>query len=134
MFGFEMRHFLRPKSSHFSPFRYAPFITQSSGLNTNVIVLYYEYLSCMRLHVCACKFKCGYRCPAPVLVRSEASHAGALKAPDEAGRRGGDSIARWRYCACIFALPESAVVRLVFGAIHTSILHIANVIEGATGT
>ncbi|TBL62232.1 hypothetical protein EYY97_09840 [Hafnia paralvei] len=48
----------------------------------------------MRLHVYACELTHVYRYPEPVLVRSEASHAGALKAPDEAGRRGGDSIAR----------------------------------------
>lgn len=94
MFGFEMRHFLRPKSSHFFRFRYPTSITQNSGLNTNVIAVYHEYLSRMRLHVCACKLTRVYRCSAPLLVRSEASHAGALKAPDEAGRRGGDSIAR----------------------------------------
>nr|WP_232045516.1 MULTISPECIES: hypothetical protein [Kosakonia] len=36
--------------------------------------------------------------PAPVPARSEPGHASAFKPTREAGRRGGESTARWIYC------------------------------------
>lgn len=48
------------------------------------------------LHGFACKNLNFPHPAAPALVRPEPLHAPALKAPQEAGRRGGDSIARQR--------------------------------------
>ncbi|EIW9480307.1 hypothetical protein FYL58_23580 [Klebsiella aerogenes] len=39
--------------------------------------------------------------PAPVLARLGAPDATALKMPHKAGRRGGESIARQRWCALL---------------------------------
>nr|DAH11241.1 MAG TPA: hypothetical protein [Caudoviricetes sp.] len=46
------------------------------------------------MHGFACVFPLLYSRPAPVAARPEPLHAPALKAPQEAGRRGGESIAR----------------------------------------
>jgi len=50
------------------------------------------------LHGFACKTLNFPHPAAPALVRHEPFHASALKAPPEAGRRGGESIARQMWC------------------------------------
>lgn len=53
------------------------------------------------LHGFACKNLNFPHPAAPALARPESLHAPALKAPHEAGRRGGESIARWRLIVSI---------------------------------
>ncbi|EDE2635431.1 hypothetical protein GBH28_16995 [Salmonella enterica subsp. enterica] len=55
------------------------------------------------MHGFACKNLNFPHPAAPALARPEPLHAPALKAPREAGRRGGESIARYQQCAFKFA-------------------------------
>jgi len=47
-----------------------------------------------QVHGFACVFNPSKPSPAPALLRPEPTHAAALKATHQAGRRGGESIAR----------------------------------------
>ncbi|ATI64852.1 hypothetical protein CPU03_11645 [Edwardsiella tarda] len=61
------------------------------------------------VHGFACALRYFLTLAAPVLARPVSSHAPALKAPHEAGRRGGDSIARHRLLAFIlYIFSETA--------------------------
>ena len=60
------------------------------------------------LHGFACKILNFPHPATPVLARPEALHAPALKAPPEAGRRGGESIARKHWRAQLFSKIENA--------------------------
>ncbi|MCX2318934.1 hypothetical protein MCU23_26875 [Klebsiella quasipneumoniae] len=64
------------------------------------------------MHGFACK-KLNFPHPAaPALARPESLHAPALKAPQEAGRRGGESIARKVQCSYNFLNNPSKPARL----------------------
>nr|WP_253193177.1 hypothetical protein [Citrobacter portucalensis] len=54
------------------------------------------------MHGFACKNLNFPHPAAPVLARPEPLHAPALKTPQEAGRRGGESIARKNYKVCVY--------------------------------
>ncbi|EAA1683830.1 hypothetical protein EAP28_07690 [Salmonella enterica] len=54
-----------------------------------------------QVHCFACvRLACSGSAP-PELARIQSSHATALKPPHKAGRRGGESIARQRWCVII---------------------------------
>ncbi|HAT2215862.1 TPA: hypothetical protein I8170_001959 [Citrobacter freundii] len=61
------------------------------------------------LHGFACKNLNFPHPAAPVLARPESLHAPALKAPQEAGRRGGESIARWLDILILFLARKSVI-------------------------
>ncbi|MDV1386126.1 hypothetical protein, partial [Citrobacter freundii] len=65
-----------------------------SGLSSLSVIYYSAQL--FRLHGFACKALNFPHPAAPELARPESLHAPALKVPHEAGRRGGESIARQR--------------------------------------
>ncbi|MCV9377229.1 hypothetical protein POW97_17510 [Hafnia alvei] len=62
------------------------------------------------MHGFACKILNFPSPSAPVLARPEALHAPALKAPPEAGRRGGESIARKTFNGiCLYSCLHSSI-------------------------
>ncbi|EAA7152156.1 hypothetical protein PH56_16470 [Salmonella enterica] len=53
------------------------------------------------LHYFACASSASFRRTPPELIRVQGNHATASKPPHKAGRRGGESIARQRWCVII---------------------------------
>lgn len=66
----------------------------------------------------------------PELTRIQSDHATALKPPHEAGRRGGESIARQRTFAHLFSQPERVAVPRGFARVSVGG---AGVFEGVAG-
>ncbi|EAO6627167.1 hypothetical protein CSP17_004710 [Salmonella enterica subsp. arizonae] len=54
-----------------------------------------------QVHCFACVRLACLDCAPPVLARIQSGHATALKPTHKAGRRGGESIARQRWCVII---------------------------------
>lgn len=87
------------------------FHTKTGTENAGFFMPFFRYFSvfkrCVHLvHEFAFVFYARFCQRAPVLVRLGASDAPALKATHQAGRRGGESIARWR-CNLIYLFLRS---------------------------